>query len=407
MTPEARPLPLADVRVLALEQYGAGPFASLHLADLGADVIKVEDPSIGGDVARSTPPFAQGGDSLFFQAFNRNKRSIALDLRSEAGRGLFEQLVGQVDVVFYNLRGDVPAKLGLTFDDLKEHNPRIVCCSLSGFGMTGPRRTEPAYDYLLQAHAGWMMLTGEPDGPPTRAGLSLVDFSGGMAAALAIVSAVHAARRDGIGSQCDVSLYDTAVGMLNYVATWHLTGGFEPRRTASSAHPSLVPFQTYRTADSSIVVGCAKEKFYRRLLEAFGDPAWGQDPRFGTFALRDEHREEVNAHIQQALLSRTTDEWMDILTAKGVPVAPVKDVATALRDPHTLARDLVVTTDHPVWGTVSSTATASRVGDQRPRPVAAPAMGAHTEEVLHGLLALSPSQIQDLADAGALGTTRE
>ena len=179
-------LPLADVRVLAIEQFGAGPWATLQLADLGAEVIKIEDPASGGDVGRYVPPFQEGEDSLFFETFNRNKKSISLDLRDPAGRDRFEELVRVSDVVFSNLRGDQPAKLRLRYDDLKHLNPRIVCCSLSGFGMTGPRAAEGGYDYMMQGLAGWMALTGEPDGPPTKSGLSLVDLSGGYVAAIAL-----------------------------------------------------------------------------------------------------------------------------------------------------------------------------------------------------------------------------
>ena len=170
--------PLEDVRIVALEQYGAGPFATMHLADLGAEVIKVEDPGAGGDVARYLPPFQHEDSSLFFQTYNRNKRSVALDIRNAAGRSVFNDLVARSDAVFSNLRGDLPTELGLCYDDLKGINPRIVCCSLSGFGMTGPRASQGGYDYILQGLCGWMALTGDPDGPPTKSGLSMVDFSG-------------------------------------------------------------------------------------------------------------------------------------------------------------------------------------------------------------------------------------
>src|SRR5947209_2202089 len=187
--------PLDDVRIVAIEQYGAGPFGSVHLAELGADVIKIEDAALGGDVGRAVPPYQSGDDSLFFQSFNHDKRSVALDLANPAGREVFHDLVRASDAVYSNVRGDVPAKLGLRYADLAPVNPRIVCVSLSGFGMTGPRAAQPAYDYILQGLAGWQMLTGAPDAPPTKSGLSLVDYSGGLVAALALLAGVHAARR--------------------------------------------------------------------------------------------------------------------------------------------------------------------------------------------------------------------
>ena len=207
-------LPLADVRVLAVEQFGAGPWATLQLADLGADVIKLEDPTVGGDVGRYVPPFQDGEDSLFFETFNRNKRSISLDLRHDRGREVLLDLVGAADVVFSNLRGDQPRRLGLMYDQLRAANPRVVCCSLSGFGMTGPRAAEGGYDYVMQGLAGWMSLTGEPDGPPTKSGLSLVDLSGGYVAAIAILAGLWRARRDGVGCDCDISLFETALAEL-------------------------------------------------------------------------------------------------------------------------------------------------------------------------------------------------
>ena len=223
--------PLEDVRIIAIEQYGAGPWGSLHLADLGAEVIKIENPRTGGDVSRHVPPHAEDGESLFFETFNRNKRSLDLDITTDAGRSVFEDLVAVSDAVYSNLRGDVPSKLGIRYEDLAGINPAIVCCSLSAYGTEGPRHAEPGYDYIIQGLAGWMSLTGEPDGPPVKTGLSLVDFGGGFVAGFSLVAGVHAARRDGRGMDCDVSLFDTAISLLNYQATWHLTPWFSPART--------------------------------------------------------------------------------------------------------------------------------------------------------------------------------
>ena len=264
--------PLADVRVLAIEQFGAGPWGTLQLADLGADVIKIEDPASGGDVGRYVPPFQEGEDSLFFETFNRNKQSVSLDLRHPEARDVFEDLVRGSDVVYSNLRGDQPAKLRLTYDDLKDVNPRIVCCSLSGFGMTGPRAAQGGYDYMMQGLAGWMSLTGDPDGPPTKSGLSLVDLSGGYGSAIAVLAGLWRARRDGVGCDCDVSLFDTALHELMYVGTWAASRGYVPSRRRNSAHPSIVPFQNFETADGWIVVACPKEKFWTLLCGAIERP---------------------------------------------------------------------------------------------------------------------------------------
>jgi crotonobetainyl-CoA:carnitine CoA-transferase CaiB-like acyl-CoA transferase len=355
-------MPLSDVRVIAIEQYGAGPFGSVHLADLGAEVIKIEDPSSGGDIGRYVVPEQHGEDSLFFETFNRNKRSLSLDISTPAGRAVFEDLVKVSDVVHSNLRGDVPAKLRIRYDDLKHLNPAIVCSSLSGFGMTGPRSAEPGYDYVLQGMAGWMDITGEPGGPPTKSGLSLVDYTGGLVAAGSILAALHAARRDGIGADCDISLFDTAISMLTYPAAWQLNSDFEPKRTRHSAHPSLVPFQAFPTGDGWLVLACPKEKFFRRLAEAVGRPQWLGDPRYKDFTTRRENAEALLAELTEVFASAGSEHWLGVLRAAGVPCGPVNSVAEALRDPHTIARGMVVETEHPYFGTVRQVASPLRVG---------------------------------------------
>jgi crotonobetainyl-CoA:carnitine CoA-transferase CaiB-like acyl-CoA transferase len=396
-------LPLEDVRVVAVEQYGAGPFGTLLLADLGAEVIKIEEPSTGGDVGRYVPPFQEGEDSLFFQTFNRNKRSLSLDLGAAAGRAVFEDLVRRSDAVYSNLRGDLPERLRIRYPDLREVNPRIVCVSLSGFGTTGPRRAEPAYDYILQGIGGWMSLTGEPDGPPTKSGLSLVDYAGGMAAAMALLAGVHAARRDGAGMDCDLSLFDVAIGLTGYLATWYLSGGFRPSRTPSSAHPSLVPFQNFETADAWIVVACAKEKFWRRLTAAIGRPELAEDARFRDFAARREHAEELRRILGQVFRSAPAGVWLDRLRSAGVPCAPVNTLEQALADPQTRARDLVAEVEHPRWGRVRAPASPIRVGSEPPPRRRAPARHEHARDLLLELLGYSEERVEELARAGAFG----
>jgi crotonobetainyl-CoA:carnitine CoA-transferase CaiB-like acyl-CoA transferase len=354
--------PLADLRIIAIEQYGAGPFGSVHLADLGAEVIKIEEPASGGDVGRYVPPYQHGEDSLFFEVFNRNKRSISLDLSTPAGREVFEDLVRVSDVVYSNLRGDVPAKIGITYDDLKSINPQIVCCALTGFGMTGPRSSEPGYDYILQGIAGWMDITGEPSGPPTKSGLSLVDYSGGLVAAISILAGVHAARRDGVGMDCDVSLFDTAISMLTYPAIWNLNGDFEPSRTHNSAHPSLVPFQAFQARDGWIVVACPKEKFWQRLATVLGRPELATEEDFATFSGRRRHAGELLPILDEIFASRTAEHWLELLRAAGVPCGPVNSVSQALADDHTRARGMVVETEHPHFGTVRQVRSPVRVG---------------------------------------------
>lgn len=270
--------------------------------------------------------------------------------------------------------------------------------------MTGPRSTEPGYDYVLQGMAGWMDLTGEPDGPPTKSGLSLVDYSGGLVAAASILAALHAARRDGVGADCDVSLFDTAISMLTYPAAWRLNGDFEPRRTHHSAHPSLVPFQAFPTGDGWLVVACPKEKFFRRLAEALGHPEWPDDPRYRDFAARRENAEALIAELEAVFATGTSEHWLGLLRAAGVPCGPVNTVAQALRDPHTVARGMVVETEHPYFGTVRQVASPLRVGAGKRTHMRAPRRDEDAAYVLGEVLGYDAERIERLrAAAGSRG----
>lgn len=395
--------PLEDVRIVAIEQYGAGPFGTMHLADLGAEVIKIEDPATGGDVGRYVPSYQEGEDSLFFQSFNRNKRSISLDLSTDAGRKVLEDLIRVSDAVYSNLRGDLPERLRLRYEDLKHLNPAIVCCSLSGYGMTGPRRKQPAYDYMLQGIAGWMSLTGEPDGPPMKTGLSLVDFTGGYVAALSMMIGIHAARRDGVGTDCDVSLFEVAMGMLTYPATWHLTAGYEPERTPNSSHPSLVPFQNFATEDGWIVLGCAKEKFWQRLCTTIGREDLLDDPRFLKFPERAEHKEEIIDILSAIFRTKPASHWVGLFEDAGVPVAPVNDVRAAVNEEQTIARGLIDEQPHPVWGTLRQIKSPVRVGDAVGNFRPAPDRGADTADLLEHLLGYSTEDIESLRNEQVFG----
>lgn len=396
-------LPLSGIRILALEQYGAGPFGSSHLADLGADVIKIEDPTSGGDVGRTVPPYVVGEDSLFFETFNRGKRSISLDITTPAGRRIFEDLVRVSDAVYSNMRGDVPQTIRITYEHLRHLNPRVVCCSLSGYGMTGPRRSDPGYDYVIQGLTGWMELTGEPDGPPTKSGLSLVDFSAGYAAALALLAGIIGAREQGTGMDCDVSLFDTAIAMLSYPGVWHLNAGFEPRRTHHSAHPSVVPFQIFQAADGWLVVAAPKEKFWQRFAGAIGRPELADDPRFRTLATRQRNAAELLGILETVIAGRPVAAWVSALRAAAVPCGEVKSVAEALQDPQVTARGLVVEAEHPQYGTVRTLASPVRVGERHATPSRAPQRGEHTSEVLEELLGYTAADLSAARIDGAFG----
>jgi succinate--hydroxymethylglutarate CoA-transferase len=372
---------LSGLRVIAVEQYGAGPYGSMQLADLGAEVIKIENPADGGDMARHVGPFFFGDgkrsdDSQFFHSFNRNKKSITLDLKKPAAREVLHRLAAKADALIDNLRGDLPEKLGLTYAALASANPRIVCAHLSAYGRSGSRAHWPGYDYLMQAEAGYLSLTGEPDGPPSRMGLSIVDLMTGLFAAFALVSGVLAARDSGKGRDLDVSLFDTAVQNLAYLATWYLNSGHVQGREPRSAHPSLVPSQLYRTSDGFIFIMCNKEKFWPVLCERLGRPEWADDPRFRNFKDRLANRDLVNRRLDEALSARTTADWLAHF-ARMVPAAPVNDLQAALDNPFVAERGLIRDYDH-----VRMVAGPVRDSAAEPPRHAAPALGADTDEVL-------------------------
>jgi crotonobetainyl-CoA:carnitine CoA-transferase CaiB-like acyl-CoA transferase len=395
--------PLEGIRIIALEQYGAGPYGSVHLADLGAEVIKIEDVPTRGDIGRYVVPFQEGEDSLFYETFNRNKKSLGLDLRTADGRAVFEDLVKVSDAVYFNMRGDVPEKLRIQYDDLKHLNPKIVCCSLSAFGTNGDLKSEPGYDYILQAMAGWMSLTGEPDAPPAKSGLSVVDFAAGLAAGYSLLAGLLAASRTGIGMDCDVSLYDVAMSFLSYPGTWHLTGGHEPQRMARSAHPSLVPFQAFHAADGWVVIGCAKEKFFQRMCEAFERPELPRDERYLTFKERFINRDELIDELDKVLEEFTVDEVVTRMRSVGVPCGPVLSVAQAWAHPVAEQRGLIIRTEHPLWGEVLQPGSPVRVGPLPTEHRRAPRRNEDYRYVLHDILGYDEARIDEVTGNGAIG----
>lgn len=392
--------PLHGVRIITISQFGAGPFGTMMLADLGAEVIKIEDPASGGDVARSVPPGAKDGDSLYFQSFNRGKKSVSLDLRNEKGREVFERLVAKSDAVFNNLRGDLPEKLGLTYEQLKHLNPAVITCSLSGFGRTGPRVADPGYDALVQAYAGYMSLTGGENEPPTRSGVSLIDFAGGFAGALGLVAALVDAQRTGVGRDVDVALLDTGISMLTYLAAWKLNSEWQPERLGNSAHQTIVPAQNFKTADGWISVFCAKEIFWQRLADGLGLSELKDDDRFRTFSDRYENRDELISILDAKFAEDTTDEWLSRF--EGVPAAPVNSLEEALKDEQVTARGMVVSADHPDFGKVHQVASPFKTAGVKDQAMRAPGLGEHSAKVLKEVAGYSDAEIAALRDDGVV-----
>ncbi len=376
-------LPLQGLRILAVEQYGAGPYGSMHLADLGAEVIKIESPP-GGDVSRATGPYFLGeGDSLFFQTFNLNKRSLRLDLKAAEGREVFEKLVASADAVLNNLRGDQPGKLGLDYATLSKLNPKIVCAHLSAYGRDNERAAWPGYDYLMQAEAGFMALTGEPDAPPARFGLSMVDFMTGTTMSMGLLAAIIGAMRTGQGRDVDVSLFDVALHQLSYPATWYLNEGHRTERLSRSAHPSTVPCQVYRTADGWVMVMCMLEKFWQTFVEGIGNPAWAAEPRFANFASRRDVREELTVLVDAILSTQPSAHWTQLFAGR-IPIAPVLDIAQALDNPYVRDVDMLQDVEH-AQGTQRLLRNPIKLDGQRLSGTACPPLNADADALLREL----------------------
>jgi crotonobetainyl-CoA:carnitine CoA-transferase CaiB-like acyl-CoA transferase len=394
-----RHLPLQGLRILAVEQYGAGPYGSMHLADLGAEVIKIESPP-DGDVSRATGPhFLGAGDSQFFQTFNLNKRSVRLDLKHPRGREVFEKLVATADAVMNNLRGDQPAKLKLDYASLGAIKPAIVCAHLSAYGRDNERAAWPGYDYLMQAEAGFMSLTGEPEGPPARFGLSMVDYMTGTVTALGLLAAIIGALRTGRGRDVDVSLFDVALHQLSYPATWFLNAGQETTRLPRSAHPGTVPCQLYRTADGWVMVMCMLDKFWQDFIAGIGRAQLGTDPRFVDFPARRANREALTPLIDEALMVQPTAHWTATFAGR-LPIAPVFDIRQALENPYVERVGMLQVVDHPA-GPQTLLRSPIKLDGQRLDGRACPAVGADCDSLL-GEIGYATDEIAALRGQGVV-----
>lgn len=389
---------LAGLRILAVEQYGAAPFGTQALADLGAQVIKIENPRDGGDVSRSLGPYFsddldKDASSLFFQSFNRNKQSVTLDLANPAGVELFQKMAAGADAVVTNLRGDVPERLGLTYKALSKVNPRIVCAHISAYGRTGSRAAWPGYDYLIQAEAGYFSVNGEPDAPPARFGLSVVDFMSGYAMALGLLAGVLNARTTQQGRDIDCSLYDVGLTNLAYLAAWTANEEYSPQRLARSAHPTIVPCQLFKTKDGWIYIMANKEKFFPALCNILNVAPLINDPRFRTFKDRLQNREQLSDLLDEAFSVDTTSNWMKRLGGE-VPAAPVLDINAALNSDILAERGKLVSVSDQKGNSVKVIGSPFDIGEELPLK-AAPALGENTDTILREV-GLTPEQIAEL-----------
>jgi crotonobetainyl-CoA:carnitine CoA-transferase CaiB-like acyl-CoA transferase len=336
--------PLAGIRIVAVEHFGAGPYGTMFLAGLGAEVIKVENAAAGGDPGRRVGPYLlSDDDSQYFQSWNLNKKSISLDLKSQ--RAAFEKLVAGADALVNNLRGDVPEKLGLNYGSLSNINPALVCLHISAYGRDNERASWPGYDYLMQAETGLMSLTGEPGGAPCRFGTSIIDCMTGMTGAAALLACVLRAKRSGKGCDVDASLFDVALHQLTYMGTWYLNEGEAASRQPRSAHYSLTPVQTFPSADGWLFVMCMTDRFWTELLEALSRRDLAADARFATQAARLEHRAALTEILDAEFRRRRTADWLKLLSGR-VPVAPINDLRQALDNPFVAATGMIRPAPH-------------------------------------------------------------
>jgi crotonobetainyl-CoA:carnitine CoA-transferase CaiB-like acyl-CoA transferase len=375
--------PLHGVRIVSVEQFGAGPYSTMLLADLGAEVIKVENAAIGGDPSRKTGPYMLGpNDSEYFQAFNSNKKSVALDLRSEDGKAALMGLIANADAVVNNLRGDLPAKMGLDYKSLSAVKPSIVCVHLSAYGRDNERASWPGYDYLMQAESGLMSLTGEPDGPPSRIGApSMIDQCSGLTAAVGLLSGIVQARATGRGCDVDTCLLDVAVHQLGYVATWYLNERHVSTRQPRSAHFSVAPVQTFPTSDGWVFIMCMTDKFWGELVNAIGRPELISDPRFANLTSRQANRDALTGIIDSELSQKPTKHWLAKLNGV-LPIAPVLDLAQALENPFLRSTGMIRDTPHPARPDMRTLANPIKINGKRLEQTVCSQMGADNAEYL-------------------------
>jgi formyl-CoA transferase len=389
------PGPLDGIRVLDLTRVLAGPYCTMFLGDLGAEVVKVEQPGVGDDTRGWGPPFV-GGESAYFLCVNRNKKSITVDFKSQDGIALLRRLAERADVLIENFRPGTMERLGLGEKDLRANNPRLIYASLSGFGADGPMSDAPGYDLIVQAWGGLMSVTGMPDGDPTKVGVAIIDLVAGLMLGKSIVSALFAREQLGIGQKIDTSLLEAEVACLINVGSNYLIEGKIPGRWGN-AHSSIVPYQSFKTADGYVVIGVASEGIWRRFSQAIGRSELADDPRFAKNSNRVQNREVLITALSEIFLGRETDAWMKLLNEAEVPCAPVQTIDQVFKDPQVLHREMLVKVEHPTAGTVPMAGipvkfSATPASIRLPPPT----LGQHTEEVLTSWLGIEREEIEEL-----------
>ena len=402
--------PLAHIRVLDLSRVLAGPWAGQNLADLGAEVIKVERPKVGDDARAFGPPWVKDRagrdtkDSAYFTSANRGKKSITVNVAKPEGQALIRALIPECDVLIENYKHGDLARYGLGYDDLKDVNPRLVYCSVTGFGQTGPYRERPGYDFMIQGMGGMMSVTGEPDGAPgggpQRAGVPIADIITGMYASIAICAALANRAETGKGQHLDLALLDSQIALLAYQNTNYFSTGTPPRRIGN-LHPNIVPYQPFKSSDGEVIVACGNDNLFRKFCDAAGHPELATDPRFATNGKRVENRAEMTRLIQDIFGNKTTAEWLALLEAAGVPNGPINNIAQVFEEPQVRARGVKIELDHTAAGKLPLVASPMRFSEtpleyRLPPPL----LGEHTDQILKQFLKLNDAEIGELRSAG-------
>ena len=404
--------PLSHIRVLDLSRVLAGPWAGQNLADLGAEVIKVERPGSGDDSRAFGPPWVKDKegrdtkDSAYYTSANRGKKSVTVNISRPEGQKLVRELAKISDVLIENYKFGDLARYGLAYDDLKKINPRLVYCSVTGFGQTGPYRERPGYDFMIQGMGGMMSVTGEPDdapgGGPQRAGVPVADIITGMYASIAICAALAHRAESGTGQHLDLALLDSQIALLAYQNTNYFSTGKSPKRIGN-LHPNIVPYQPFRTQDGRVILACGNDNLYRKFCEVAGCGELADDARFASNGKRVENRAELTRLLQGIFLTKTTHAWVELLEAAGVANGPINDVAQVFEEPQVKARGVKIELDHPVAGKLPLVASPMRFSaTPLEHRLAPPVLGQHTGEVLREVLALSESEIARLRADGVI-----
>ncbi|HUF38386.1 MAG TPA: CoA transferase [Anaerolineales bacterium] len=393
--------PLSDLKVLDLSRVLAGPYCTMLMADMGADVVKIERQGAGDDTRGYGPPFING-ESTYYLSVNRNKRSMTLDMKHPKGKEILGEMIDRADVLVENFRPGTLEKLGFGYEAARARNPRLVYCSISGYGHTGPSAGFPGYDLVVQGEGGIADLTGEPDGPPMKVGTSQADIVAGMNAFSGILLALLARGKTGEGQKIDIGLLDCQVSLLTYQAGIYFATGESPKRMGNR-HPSIAPYETFQSSDGYVNLGCGNEAIWRRFCTAAGVPDLAEDPRFATNADRVAHRAALLEVMEPMMASRTTSEWVDLLRPGGIPAGPIHSVREVLEHPQTHARDMVIEIDHPLAGPIRLTGIPIKLSET-PGEIHSPPplLGQHTAEVLVQWLGLGPEEIKRLATSGVV-----